>query len=223
MNQTIYRLCCRGIDFVRTQCLDVRTLGLIRLRRQGPFIIACTHVSHLEPFLLSSMIDRHVRWVARTEYYRPVALRTVLNWSGAIPIQRTGQPPVRAIRSAVRSLRAGELVGIFPEGGVMRGRDAVFRGGVCKGGVATISLLAGVPILPVIMIGTEKLNSIEPWFPGRRAKLWVSVGEAIEPPACDRSTRRAARRRLVETVRERFVGLFAETLDHFALHEARIP
>lgn len=223
MSGIFYRVCCRGIGFVRMQCLDLRTLRFDRMRRQDPFIIACTHVSHLEPVLLSSMLDRPVRWVARTEYYRPKPLRTLLNLSGAIPIQRSGQPPVRAMRRSIERLRAGEIVGIFPEGGVLRSRQAIFRGGVCKGGVATIALRARVPVVPVIMLGTEKLNTVEPWYPGRRAKLWVSVGEAIQPPASDRRSRRSARHALTADIRERFVRLYRETLDHFQLDDARVP
>jgi 1-acyl-sn-glycerol-3-phosphate acyltransferase len=223
MDRMIYRLCCRGISFVRLQCLDVQTLRFDRLRRHGPFIIACTHVSHLEPVLLSSMIDRPVRWVARAEYYRPWALRRLLNLSGAISIQRTGQPPVRAVRRSVERLRAGEIVGIFPEGGVMRKRQAIFRGGVCKGGVATIAMRARVPVVPVIMLGTEKLNAIEPWYPGRATKVWIAVGDAIDPPPADRTARRAGRRALTAELRDAFISLYQDTLEHFDLTDADIP
>ncbi len=223
MDVKFYTLGHYATRFVRMMCLDVKTLHLDRLDRPGPYLIACSHMGNLEPVLLSSMMDRRVRWIARTEYYRTWIGNLFLTRCGTIPIQRTGQPPVRAIRRSIEHLAAGEIVGIFPEGGVQRREQVIFRGGVNRGGAAVIAMMARVPILPVIMLGTEKFNQVDPWLPGRGGKLWISVGEPIIPPPATRTTRRQLRRDLTTTVGRQFVELYQQTLSHFGLRDEQVP
>jgi len=223
MDGRFYTFGCYLTRLARMMCLDVKTLHLDRLHGTGPFLIACTHMGNLEPVLLSSMMPRPVRWVARKEYYRTWIGNQFLTRCGTIPIQRTGQPPVKAIHRSVQHLHNGEIVGIFPEGGVQRRQQCIFRRGVNRGGVSVIAMRANVPIVPVVMLGTEKFNQIEPWLPGRAAKLWISVGEPIAAPACTRVSRRRVRLALTETITERFVSLYQQTLHHFNLPDEKVP
>ncbi len=223
MNRAIYTLCRHAIRFIRMQCLDTRTLHLDRLNRDDTFLIACTHISHLEPMLLSSMIDKPIRWIARTEYYRPFLANRLLDLSGAIPIQRTGQPPVKAIRSSIQYLKQGDLVGIFPEGGLMRRDGAIIRGGVNKSGAAVIAMRANVPIIPVVMLGTEKLNAVEPWLPGKCYKLWIGVGNAVWPTHAGRRNRRQHRIALTQQIGAEFIETYQQMLAAFNLRDDQIP
>ncbi|MBC7784564.1 MAG: 1-acyl-sn-glycerol-3-phosphate acyltransferase [Burkholderiales bacterium] len=200
-------------------------MHLDRLDRPGPFVIACTHISHLEPFLLSSMMERPVHWIARAEMYRNPLVARILRLAGSIPIRRASRA-VRAIRTSIDTLGRGGIVGIFPEAGVAHGRDAIIRGGAFKGGASLIAVRAGVPILPVVMLGTDKLNAVEPWLPGSRTKIWIGVGEPVMS-ACKFdapiSERRIARLELSRRLGNAFVTTYGEMRGAFELRERQVP
>jgi 1-acyl-sn-glycerol-3-phosphate acyltransferase len=81
--------------------------------REGGYVLACTHVSHLEPFLVSTIVRRKVDWMARVEFYRSRVFRWFLDRFDAFPVNRFGVP-VSAIRTAIARAKAGRVVGIFP-------------------------------------------------------------------------------------------------------------
>jgi 1-acyl-sn-glycerol-3-phosphate acyltransferase len=113
-------------------------------------------------------------------------------------------------------------VGICPEGGVTHGAQAAIRGGVIKKGCCTVALRAGVPIVPCVMLGTDKLNRVGPWLPFKRAQIWVAYGEPIFPPAGLKSTR-ASREALSEMLVSSFMHLYAELRQHDGICDSTIP
>ncbi len=146
--------------------------------REGGYLLACTHLSHLEPFIIGLMVDRHVDFMARIEFYGRWWSWTFLNLIGAFPVNRQGVP-VSTIRTAIRRAVAGRVVGIFPEGGVASGLNSVCRGAKIKRGVCLIAYRANVPIIPCVALGTGCLNTVGPWLPFRRARVWIAFGEPI--------------------------------------------
>jgi len=228
MNHWIYAFGWHFARYVTRQCVDFHLLNDDRLHRHGPFLLACTHLSHLEPFVLSPVVDRPIHWLSRTEHYAFPPIARILDLCGAIPIKRDRRS-VRAIRTSVERLRDGKVVGIFPEGGVMLGNSAAIRGGPIKRGACTIALLAGVPIVPVVMVGTDKLNAIEPWLPGRLARVWGNVGPDLNP--CDflapgrprLSNLRRARLAMADALVGRFIDTFEELVTTCNLDRRRIP
>jgi 1-acyl-sn-glycerol-3-phosphate acyltransferase len=177
---------------------------------RGPFIIACTHISHLEPVIVSCLIDRHVDWMARIEFFKHPWAARVLECVDSFSVNRFGVP-ISTIRTSVDRLRAGRVVGIFPEGGVAREHEGMCNGGPMKAGVCVIAQRAGVPVLPVVVLGTEKLNAIEPWLPMRRGRLWVSFGRPVAPgPPVTRRERRAARRAMAQRLQAEFTRTYRE-------------
>src|SRR5262245_28334985 len=149
--------------WVMPRAVAIREVVLHRERaeRAGAFILAVSHLSHLEPVFVSSHVRRQVRWMARVEHYSWWLGRTFLGACGAFSVDRFGRP-APAVRRAVRLLREGEVVGMFPEGGCAVGRESVLRGGALKGGVATISIATGAPVVPVVVLGTHTLNQVRP-------------------------------------------------------------
>src|SRR4051812_37396749 len=142
-------------------------------RVDGPLLIACSHISHLEPFLLSLVVDRQIDWMARIEFYRYAIFARIILWMDAFAVRRYGVP-VSAIRTAIARLSAGRCVGVCPEGGVTQGANSVLRGGPIKKGICLVACRTGTPVLPCIMLGTHKMNEIAPWLPLRNARLWVA-------------------------------------------------
>lgn len=187
--------------------MKVRVVRPHAPERQGGYVLACTHLSHLDPFCAGILVNRKVDWMARLEFFRR-RLPAALLWAvDAFPVKRAGVP-VRAIRTAVARARAGRVIGIFPEGGVATGAASVTRGGPIKAGACAIAQRAGVPIIPCVVLGTPDLNRVGPWLPARRARLWVIYGTPVEPRP--NATGRAARREMSERLRQEFMGLYQE-------------
>jgi 1-acyl-sn-glycerol-3-phosphate acyltransferase len=202
----VYALSIRG-DVVRPQLPE----------RPGGYVLACTHISHLEPFIVSAIVRRKIDWMARIEFYRWRLFSWFLYRFDAFPVNRFGVP-VSAIRTAIARARAGRVVGIFPEGGVAMGADSACRGGAIKRGACLVSMRADVPIVPCVLLGTHTLNWIEPWLPFRRARLWIAFGEPIEPVR-DAPTHKAGRAVMAEQLSAAFRSLYAELCERYDIPE----
>lgn len=191
------------------------------VRRDGPFILACTHLSHLEPFVLSVAVNRRIDWVTRIEFFRRRWSSYLLRLAAGFPVNRQGVP-VSTIRTAIARLREGRIVGICPEGGVVNGRASACRGGPLKHGAFLIAQRTGLPIVPCVMVGTDKFNTVWPWLPVYNAKLWLAYGDPVYPPD-DVRDRRAARARMSEELEKRFQSLYRELCDQHGVCDRDVP
>ena len=181
-----------------------------RLRHPGPYLLACTHIGHLEPALLGATMTRPVQWVARLEFYRRWWAAAALRRLGAIPVNRFGVP-VSTMRESLKRLRDGEIVGIFPEGGRTHGSQQAIHGGPIKGGVCLLAERAGVPVVPVVVLGIDKMHAVQPFIPGNRTTIHTIVGPAIEASSVQtRIGRRARRQALTAGLARAFVDLNTE-------------
>jgi 1-acyl-sn-glycerol-3-phosphate acyltransferase len=126
--------------------LEVR--GHEHVPASGPLVVAANHESMLDPFVLAAAIPRSIRYLAKAELWRLPLLPWWLGSVEAIPVQR-GRSDGDAIAAALAALEAGEVVGIFPEGGV--GRE-----GPWLRGAARVALATGAPLLPVRLLDTRK-------------------------------------------------------------------
>ena len=126
-----------------------------QLKGKG-FIVAGNHRDYFDPlFVMSVMRPRPVRYLAKEEFFktnRIVARAT--SWLGIIPVKR-GTADMTAVKRSVRLLKRGEILGIFPEGTRIRSKDQEV---VYHEGVALISALAKVPVVPVRLWNTEKIK-----------------------------------------------------------------
>jgi 1-acyl-sn-glycerol-3-phosphate acyltransferase len=144
--------------------------GLFRLRvsgrgylpPQGGYVLACNHVSSLDPWPLGLPLwpGRWLRFMAKSElYWWP--LRLVLDGAGAFKVRR-GVGDVEAIETAVELARDGHVIAIFPEGtrrekGLVKRHEARPRTGAAR-----IALEAGVPLIPAAVAGTNRLLALGP-------------------------------------------------------------
>jgi 1-acyl-sn-glycerol-3-phosphate acyltransferase len=216
----IYLLIRHVVRTVFFWTLRIRRHGIERGTRDGGYLLACAHVSHLDPFCVSALWPRRIGWMARVEFYQQEWSARALRWLHAFPVHRRGVP-VSAIRESLRRLAAGEVVGLFPEGEIMRGRESVLRGGPIKRGVCLLAARSGRPVLPCLVLGTEQLNRIGPWLPAWRGRLWVAVGDFI-PPVTG-TDRRAARAEMAKQIERAFVQLYAETRARWQLADSILP
>jgi len=147
--------------------LEIR--GQDRIPLTGPLVVAGNHDSVLDPFVLAAAVPRTIHFLGKSEFWRYAPVRFWLHTVGAIPVVRGGSDAT-AIESAVAALEAGEAVGLFPEGGVM-------REGPWLRGAARMALATGAPLLPVRLLGTRKaLGRGSFGFP----LLAALIGEPIE-------------------------------------------
>ncbi|HEX8916651.1 MAG TPA: lysophospholipid acyltransferase family protein [Humisphaera sp.] len=199
--------------------LNVRVLRRDVVRRDGAFVLAVSHLGHVEPLVLGALLDRPVDWVARAEFYRSRVLGFLFDRLGCIKVRRDGVP-VRTVRTALERLRGGRVVGIFPEGGVARGRASVCAGGPVRLGACLIAARAGVPLVPCVVLGTPALTKVGPWLPAKRGHVWLAFGEPIVPPAEIGRTvadRRRTYRRMGEQYRDAMAGLYRELMATYDL------
>lgn len=223
MNGVVYAISAVIVRFCCFCSLRLKVIRREAAGRQGAYILACTHLSHIDPFLLSAIVrQRKIDWIARIEYfkYRPIAW--YMRAMNAIALRRFGVP-VSAIRLAMARLGQGRLLGICPEGGVAQGKLTVMRGGPMKKGVCLISYRTGVPVLPCIMLGTDRLNCVKPWLPFRRAKLWVVFGSRLVYPHTNNPDRRGARQAMAAELSREYQALYAEALAKFGLRDEDVP
>lgn len=207
----LYRLGWFGARFTFLCTMNLRVLRLELADRPGPYVLACSHLGNLEPFLIGTAMRRKVDFMARVEFYDHRVLAWGLYALDAFKVIRQGVP-VSAMRTALERLRRGRIVGIFPEGGVSRGRNSVCLGGPIKLGAAMIACRARVPIVPCVVLGTHELNRVRPWLPFKRAHAWMAFGEPIDPvdPGTTRAGRKAAYAEVGRRVRAGMADLYAE-------------
>ncbi len=200
--------------------IRVGTLGLSAADRPGAYLLACSHVSHLDPFCLSVVLPPKIGWMARIEFYQRWWAARLLDLVHAFPVNRQGVP-VRAIKTALARLARGEVVGVFPEGEIKMGAESVLRGGPIKRGVCLLAQRSGCPVLPCVILGTEKLNAVGPWLPFKRGRLWIACGEFIEPVQAP--DRRAARAEMAARIERAFAALYAQLRGKHGLDDSIVP
>jgi 1-acyl-sn-glycerol-3-phosphate acyltransferase len=182
---------CRSIGFCTLRPVVLHPERFDEL--PGGVVLACSHLSHLEPAIVASLARRKIDWMSRVEFFRYHLIAALLDTLGAFPIDRA-RPSHHAIRTAIERVRRGRAVGIFPEGGVALGEASALCGGPIKAGACVIAQHARRPIVPVVVIGTEKLNHPYPWRPFRHARVWINFGRPIWPAVGEpRRRRRPAR------------------------------
>lgn len=126
--------------------------GLAGLPGEGPLILAANHVSYLDPAVVGSTFPRAVRFLIHEAVWSKSGQTWFYRAMRSIPVAREGAIARTALRQAMTALSAGQVVGIFPEGGrVDPGTtDAALVG------VALLARRTGVPVVPVGIAGTER-------------------------------------------------------------------
>jgi 1-acyl-sn-glycerol-3-phosphate acyltransferase len=130
----------------------VRCEGLERIPHEGPALLVCNHVSFMDALIIMGSVRRPVRFVMYYRIFRIPVLSFVFRTAKAIPIAGAKEDPAlleRAFTQIDQALAEGELVCVFPEGGLsVDGEIAAFRPGVEK-----ILAQRPVPVVPLALRG----------------------------------------------------------------------
>lgn len=155
--------------------------GAEHIPETGGALLASNHLAVADSFLLPTMVERRIVFLAKREYFTQPGLvgwlkKQFFTGVGQVPIDRgSGNAARAALDTGIRLLREERLVGIYPEG--TRSPDGrLYKG---KTGIARLALQTGVKVIPVAMIGTDEMNPIgsKMWKP---AKVTVRIGEPID-------------------------------------------
>ncbi len=185
---TVYRLDKQGIDNIPTE---------------GAALITCNHVSYVDALIIAAASPRPIRFIMDHRIFSIPVLNFIFREGRAIPLAPAKEDPamlVRAYDEVARALEEGDLVGIFPEGGITySGNIEAF-----KGGVSRIIERTPVPVVPMALRGLwasffsrkdgPAMTRLERFRPFRKIEL--QVGEPI--PAIELTP---------DTLRERIVAL----------------
>lgn len=148
----------------------------------GPCVMVSNHISHFDPPLLSGWIPRKIDWIAMAELFGTSWSKKGFTWLDVIPVDRKGDDR-QALREALRRLDGGRMIGLFPEGGIRDGDRSILAGAPMREGAFLLAAKARCPVVPVVIIGSERLYNRRRWVPWSRASVHIAVGPAIVPPA----------------------------------------
>jgi 1-acyl-sn-glycerol-3-phosphate acyltransferase len=156
--------------------------GTENVPREGPAIIASNHLSFSDHFFAPLPLPRKVVFLAKSEYFTGRGLKGLFSKAffsgmGQIPVDRSGgEASERALRTGLRVLAHGELLGIYPEG--TRTPDGrLYRG---KTGVARLALEAKAPVIPCAMIGGFDFQPPGTIMPRLRIRPGVRFGKPLD-------------------------------------------
>ncbi|MCG5432986.1 1-acyl-sn-glycerol-3-phosphate acyltransferase [Mycobacterium sp. MYCO198283] len=192
----------------KIQGLTFTVTGVEHLPPTGGAVIAINHTSYFD-FTFAGLpayrqgLGRKVRFMAKKEVFDHPITGPIMRSLRHIPVDR--ENGAASFEAACAALRAGELVGVYPEATISRS----FEIKEFKSGAARMAIAAGVPIIPHIVWGAQRI-----WTKDHPKKLWrpkvpisVAVGEPIEPtlPAPELTTLlRTRMQQLLAEVQERY-------------------
>lgn len=132
--------------------------GLEHVPKQGGAIIAGTHTTMMDPVAIAVVVPRPVHFMGKVELFRNPVLRFLFTRLHGFPVRR-GLADREAIRTAQDRVKAGHVLGIFPEGT----RNTTAEDHLpLQGGASLIAIKTGAPIIPVVISGFKPFKLRQP-------------------------------------------------------------
>lgn len=151
--------------------LRLKVEGTENIPKEGPLVIACNHLSLLDPPVLGTAATRKVHFMAKEELFVPV-LGTIYKILGAFPVRRGGADRA-AIKHGIEILESGQVLAIFPEGT----RSKTGKLGKAQPGALMMASKTKATIVPACIIGTDYKRHGRIW-----PKVTVRFGRPIPFP-----------------------------------------
>ena len=142
---------------------------------EAPVIFAANHLSFIDSIVLPLSVPRPIYYLAKADYFESWRTRWFFRAAGCVPTKRDKGAGTGALETGVEILRSGDPIGIYPEG--TRSPDGrLYRG---KTGPVRMALEAEVPIIPVGIEGTDKVQP-SGTYGVRRHPVTVRLGEPLD-------------------------------------------
>lgn len=150
---------------------QIEVSGLEHIPDEGPAILVSNHISLADPPILIAYVKRHIHFFIKVELLDSLLFRLILPPGEPIPVHR-GKVDRVALRKAEAILKAGGILGIYPEG--TRNQSGETQEG--RSGAIFLAHRTGSMIVPIAISGTEGIfRPGFPWF--RRARVRMTIGE----------------------------------------------
>lgn len=143
----------------------------------GGFVIASNHQTYVDPVWICIPMRRHIRYLAIEKAFDWPIIGRLIRFLGAFPVKQIDGLSVSKIKVALRSLRDGAAVIIFPEGAreFADGKMLPFKNGAVR-----LALQAGVPILPVTVSGGNRIWPRSQKYPNLFTKVTITYHPLLE-------------------------------------------
>jgi len=198
----------------------IHVLGLENTERAGGLLLASNHISHFDPFIISSVVRRKIDWMTMAEFFPLPIIGLFLRAVDAFPAERD-RADRKTIRTAIERLKYGCIVGVFPEGGIRGGAESLLEGAPVRAGASTLAHIARVPVLPCVILGSDRLYAKRSWLPLKRAPVWIAFGKPI--PMFPDLEKSAEREQIEEQLKNAFQSLYTELREKFRLTLDDLP
>lgn len=213
-----YKLTVWFLRALLSPFVRVRVLHPERARRAGGCLLACNHISHFDPPLISARIGRKIDWMATAGLFSNRFLGAWLRAADTFPVDRS-KADRASVRTALDRLAKGRMVGLFPEGGIRDGAASILGGASMIPGPGALAQISGAPLLPCLILGSDRLYAKHSYRPFRRVTVWIGFGEPLPPSG----TGKEARAELEHQLAERMRALCQEMMAAFQLTDDDLP
>lgn len=149
-----------------------------RVQRSGAFILAPNHLSPYDVPCLIACTDRLLDFVSITEIFQNRVVAAFMARMNAFPLDRSRVDPITT-RKILQRLGCGRAIAMFPEGNIRTAATSLLNENSFKPSVARIARLAGVPIVPCVLLATGAYSRAKAWLPLGRTRYAINFGEAI--------------------------------------------
>lgn len=158
------------LQFFLRICCSFEVHGAKERDFTGPLLIASNHQTNWDPFIIHAAIRSRMAFMAKEELFEIPILGWIMHHEKAIPVRR-GAADRQAIRAALDALKAGRILGIFPEG--TRSKDGILK--KFQPGMAMLATKSESPVLPVWIHWSKK----------GKASVWI--GTPIASPTGEKN------------------------------------
>jgi 1-acyl-sn-glycerol-3-phosphate acyltransferase len=153
--------------------IRLKAFGTEHIPREGAFILVSNHLSYLDPLVLGVACPRNLNFMAREDLFNIPLFSNLIRIVDVFPVKRD-TADLFAIKEALRRLKKGRVVAIFPEGS--RKKEGVVM--EPEAGVGFLAYKSGVPIIPSFIEGTDLAMPRGAWFI-KPKKVRVYFGQEI--------------------------------------------
>ena len=157
--------------------------GAENLPSSGAAIAVSNHISHIDPFVFTHFLynnGRAVRYLGKASVFKIPLFGRLLLGAGQIPVERESANASDALQHAIAFLKAGHLLGVYPEGTLTRDQNYWPMKG--KTGIARLAIISQVPVIPCAQWGAQKIlpayGKVPKLFP--RTKVTVVAGKPLD-------------------------------------------
>ncbi|OLS19560.1 MAG: Bifunctional protein Aas [Candidatus Heimdallarchaeota archaeon LC_3] len=171
-----YKIAKQVIATISKVAYRMKVSGLENLEGlKPPYVMAANHHSTYDALLMGMFIEAKVQFLGKkSALFNNKVWSAINNYFGTIPVQDKPGQNTQAINAGLSVLNSGNVLGIFPEGHIVAHKKS-FEG---KTGVARFAIQAGVPVLPVGILGTEDVLPYPEY--GQPPAIWPRIGKKVE-------------------------------------------